>query len=81
VAIISEGIKEIYYEYSSVKIKELSSSDIDRYVGTGEPMGKAGGYAIQGFGASLVESVNGDYFNVVGLPVGSLAYKLKKIGG
>ncbi|HKL11354.1 MAG TPA: Maf family protein [Clostridia bacterium] len=81
VAIISEEVKEVYCEYSSVKIKQLSSFEIDRYINTGEPMGKAGGYAIQGFGASLVESVNGDYFNVVGLPVGRLVEKLKKMGG
>ncbi len=81
VAIISEDIKEVYFEYSSVKIKQLSRLEIERYISTGEPMGKAGGYAIQGFGASLVESVNGDYFNVVGLPVGRLSEKLKKIGG
>ena len=81
VAIISDDTKEVYFEYSSVKIRQLSRIDIDRYISTGEPMGKAGGYAIQGFGASLVESVNGDYFNVVGLPVGRLVDKLNKMGG
>lgn len=81
VAIIAEGTKEVYCEYSSVKMRQFGREEIDRYISTGEPMGKAGGYAIQGFGASLVESVNGDYFNVVGLPVGKLAEKLKKMGG
>jgi septum formation protein len=81
VAIISKEEKEVYFEYTSVKIKELSRIEIEAYISTGEPVGKAGGYAIQGLGASLVESVNGDYFNVVGLPVGRLAHKLKKIGG
>jgi len=78
VAIISKDEKEVYFDYTSVKIKKLSRLEIEAYVRTGEPMGKAGGYAIQGLGASLVESINGDYFNVVGLPVGRLMQKLKK---
>ena len=57
---------------TKVRFRELADADIDWYVGTGEWQGLAGGYAIQGRGAALVESIEGDYFNVVGLPVAAL---------
>jgi septum formation protein len=55
-----------------VRFRELSPADIDWYVGSGEWEGVAGGYMIQGRGAALVESIDGDYWNVVGLPVAEL---------
>jgi septum formation protein len=57
---------------TKVKFFDLSESDINRYIATNEPMDKAGAYGIQGYGSLLVESINGDYFNVVGLPIGKL---------
>jgi len=54
---------------SIVEIKDLSDSEIAAYIRTGEPFGKAGGYAIQGIGAFMVRAVTGSYSNVVGLPV------------
>ncbi|MDZ7779283.1 MAG: Maf family protein [Gemmatimonadota bacterium] len=51
-----------------------------RYVGTGEPMDKAGAYGIQGFGAALVEEVSGDYYSIVGLPVPALIRLLERCG-
>ena len=63
---------------TDVTFKELSPEKIDRYIKTGEPMDKAGGYGIQGMGAMLVEKICGDYFNVVGLPVGELGDTLEK---
>ena len=62
---------------TDVTFKELSPEKIDRYIKTGEPMDKAGSYGIQGMGAMLVEKICGDYFNVVGLPVGELADTLE----
>lgn len=54
---------------SLVRIRDLSDPEIDAYVATGEPLDKAGGYAIQGEAASMVEAVDGCYTNVVGLPM------------
>lgn len=58
---------------TDVTFRELNEDKIDRYVKTGESADKAGAYGIQGMGAMLTERINGDYFNVVGLPVGELA--------
>lgn len=57
---------------TGVVFRELTARDLGRYVATGEWEGRAGGYAIQGAGASLVERVEGDYLNVVGLPAALL---------
>ena len=58
---------------TDVTFKKLSAEQISSYIQSGEPMDKAGAYGIQGLGAMLVEKINGDYFNVVGLPVSALA--------
>jgi septum formation protein len=63
-----------------VYIKKLSREEIDCYVKTGEPLDKAGAYAIQGLGAVIVEKIAGDYYNVVGLPLNILAEGLKEFG-
>ncbi len=65
---------------TDVRFAPLSDQVIDRYVATGEPMDKAGGYGIQGYAALLVESIRGDYNNVVGLPVRRLAELLGEFG-
>ena len=54
---------------TTVTVKELGRNEMDAYVETGEPFGKAGGYAIQGIGSFMVESISGSYTNVVGLPL------------
>lgn len=54
---------------TKVTIKELSDTEIEAYITTGEPFGKAGAYAIQGIGSFMIEKINGSYTNVVGLPV------------
>jgi len=61
-----------------VYFRKLGRSEIARYVKTGEPLGKAGAYAIQGLGALLVEKIEGDYYNVIGLPLCALAGVLRR---
>jgi septum formation protein len=63
------------YEITRVKFSEMSDEEIDWYVATGEPRGKAGAYGIQGRAAILIEEIQGDYFNIVGLPL-RLVYKM-----
>lgn len=57
---------------TKVKFFDLTEDDINKYIATGEHKDKAGSYGIQGYGSLLVEKINGDYFNVVGLPVSKL---------
>ena len=70
--------KIIDYVISNVKFKNLSEEDINDYIRTKESLDKAGAYGIQGYGALLVEEIQGDYFNIVGLPISRLSYLLKK---
>ena len=62
------GWEELHHEVTAVTFRALAARDLAQYVGSGEWEGRAGGYAIQGLGASLVERIEGDYLNVVGLP-------------
>lgn len=73
-AIVS-GVEEV-----EVTFRELSAAQIERYVATGEPLDKAGAYGIQGYGATIVQRVNGDYFAVMGLPLGLLVTLLRGVG-
>ena len=63
-----------------VYIRQLTSNEIDAYIRSKEPLDKAGAYAIQGLGSVIVEKIEGDYFNVVGLPLSALAKSLKEFG-
>jgi septum formation protein len=65
---------------TSVRLKNISASEIEAYVQTGEPLDKAGAYAVQGLGAVLVEKIDGDYSNVMGLPLAALTEVLKEFG-
>ena len=79
VAVVRSGIPEmqVAYETTEVKFAAMTGDEIEWYVNTGEPMDKAGAYAIQGFGSRFIEGIRGDYFNVVGLPI-RLLYELVK---
>ena len=69
------GLEEV-----GVTFRPLRDDEIERYIDTGEPMDKAGAYGIQGFGATIVERVDGDYFAVMGLPLNRLARLLETLG-
>jgi len=67
-------------ESVAVKFRDLSDDDIAGYVATREPMDKAGAYGIQGFGATIVERIDGDYFAVMGLALGRLVRLMAEVG-
>ena len=76
VAVIApDGRRLAEAERTRVYFRALSEEEVARYVATGEPFGKAGAYAIQGFAAPFIEKIEGCYFNVVGLPV-SLLFRM-----
>jgi septum formation protein len=65
---------------TAVRVKSLTRSEMEWYVKTGEPFDKAGGYAIQGIGSFMIESIRGSYTNVVGLPLCELIQMLTRLG-
>ena len=69
----------VLVEHATTRVRfyQMSTDEIDWYVSTGEPRDKAGAYAIQGRGALFIEGIQGDYFNVVGLPI-RLVYDLSR---
>ncbi|WP_413379391.1 Maf family protein [Alkalihalobacillus sp. 1P02AB] len=69
VTILSRDQTQHFYQQTDVEMYELTDDEIMRYLNSGEPIGKAGSYAIQGLGAYLVKEIKGDYNNVVGLPL------------
>ncbi|MDD6702952.1 MAG: Maf family protein [Clostridiaceae bacterium] len=77
VAIICGEKVTSFFEETEVEFYPLTDQEILDYVATGEPMDKAGAYGIQGRGAVLVKRINGDYFNVMGLPISKVYRELK----
>jgi septum formation protein len=80
VALATERSAEVRVGAASVRLRELTLAERDAYWQTGEPRGKAGGYAVQGFGAVFVESLSGSYTAVVGLPLAETAALLHAAG-
>ena len=80
--IVDPGGKTVHTEavITKVRIKEISEIEIDAYIKTGEPFGKAGGYAIQGIASFMITHINGSYTNVVGLPICEVVSALVKCG-
>lgn len=75
-----DGSIESIVTETSVYFRVLTRDEIMRYVATGEPMDKAGAYGIQGYGALLVDHIDGDYYSVMGLPVAKLYEMLRDMG-
>jgi septum formation protein len=71
--------KAVFSEKTDVTVAELDEYDIEEYVATGEPMDKAGAYGIQGSFAKFVKRIDGEYSNVVGLPLAAVYARLKKV--
>ncbi len=69
-----------FYEKTDVTMYEMSEKEIDGYIASGEPMDKAGAYGIQGKGAIYIREIAGDFYNVMGLPIGKLYQELRKLG-
>lgn len=74
------GYRDTRVAESEVRMLPLSRAEIEWYVRTGEPMDKAGAYAVQGIGAMFIESIHGSYTNVVGLPLATLFQMMRKAG-
>ena len=79
VALVTAERTEVAAEVTGVTFRTLSDEDIAGYVATGEPMDKAGAYAIQGRAARWIPRIQGDYFNVVGLPLALVATMLEAV--
>lgn len=79
VTVISPTAEKSFFCETKVKFFDLSDEEINGYIETGEPFDKAGAYGIQGKGSLLAEEIQGDYFNVVGLPVSRLNKVLKAL--
>lgn len=75
-----QDFRETRVAESEVRMLPLTPSDIEWYVGTGEPLDKAGAYAVQGVGAMFIDSIHGSYTNVVGLPLATLFQMLRRAG-
>ena len=80
IAVARNGVELSAFECTNVRFRPLTDELICRYIATGEPMDKAGAYAIQGRGSVLIESIEGCYFNVVGLPIHRLSVILQEFG-
>ncbi|MCX6795837.1 MAG: Maf family protein [Candidatus Falkowbacteria bacterium] len=77
---VASGKKVSTTDVTKVFIKKLSNSEIDNYIASGEAMGKAGAFAIQGLGAVIIRRIEGDFMGAMGLPLFALAKELKKLG-
>jgi septum formation protein len=80
VAVQWRGVERSAVEEVGVTFHPLSADDIRAYIATREPMDKAGAYGIQGYGATIVERVDGDYFAVMGLPLQRLVQLMRELG-
>ena len=80
VSVMRGGKEVLRYEHSFVRFRTMTDGEIAAYIATGEPMDKAGAYGAQGKGALFVEGIDGDFFNVMGLPLCLLGQMLKEQG-
>jgi septum formation protein len=79
VAVVTAAHTQVASESTAVQFLALSNKEIAAYIATGEPMDKAGAYAIQGRAARWIPRIEGDYFNVVGLPISLVSSLLESL--
>lgn len=79
VCLLSAGKKELFHNITQVTFYPLTDEEIEEYVSMGESRGRAGSYGIEGKGVTLVQSICGDYSNIVGLPVAETLRRLRKL--
>lgn len=77
VCLLSRDKKDTFSSTTKVKFNDLSDEEIEEYLNTKEPYDKAGAYAIQGLGAKYINSIEGDYYTVMGLPIAEVYKRLK----
>ncbi len=79
VSFISEGLRLTVHDIAKVRFRKLSDEEIRFYISTGEPLDKAGAYGVQGFGATIVERIEGNFYTVMGLPIVKVYEVLKEL--
>jgi len=79
VCLLAGGKKEVFHQSTGVRFYDLTDEEIAAYVAMGESRGRAGSYGIEGIGVVLVESIVGDYSNIVGLPVAETLRRLRRM--
>lgn len=77
---VTKGLKKSFVEKTKIYFREISEEEMEKYIATGEPMDKAGAYAIQGKASIFIQKIEGDYWNVVGLPIARIYKTLKEWG-
>mgnify|MGYP000787714196 FL=1 len=80
VAVIAHGRADVRHETTRVTFAPMSAQEIDRYVASGDPLDKAGAYGVQGPFAVYVDRIEGNYFNVIGMPLPLLYRMLREAG-
>lgn len=80
IALIADGVPHIATDVTRVTFRAADENFLRAYIATGEPMDKAGAYGIQGYGAALVERIEGDFFGVMGLPLRLVLQLLERTG-
>jgi len=79
VSFVSRGFRKTIHDTARVRFRNLSRNEILTYIATGEPLDKAGAYGVQGYGAALVERIEGNFYTVMGLPVVKVYEVLKEL--
>ena len=79
VTLVCNDVVKSFYVETIVHVYDMSKEEIDEYIASGDCYDKAGGYGIQGYFSRYVKGIEGDYFNVVGLPVSRLVQEIKKM--